>query len=138
MFFYLPFANSIFTLNLKKKIVSYFQSLLNLCDEYHFKNIKDCHKIGKKISFSNKFNFTLNQLDALVFFLFHTHNQKPKQNHQLYSSRAKTRSTQSQACVKYRGNIICIKRNTDVSTGDQKKQKIQRNVQIRLISRHYL
>ena len=36
------------------------------------------------------------------------------------SSTAKTRSTQSQACVKYRGNIICINRNTEVNTGDQK------------------
>ena len=54
------------------------------------------------------------------FFLFHSHDQKPKQNHQISSSRAKTRSTRSQTCVKYRGNIICIKRNTDVNTGNLK------------------
>ena len=54
------------------------------------------------------------------FYLFHSHDPKPKQNHQIASSRAKTRSTQSQTCVKYRGNIICIKRNTVVNTGDLK------------------
>ena len=51
------------------------------------------------------------------FFLFHSHDPKPKLNHQISSTRAKTRSTRSQACVKYMGNIICIKRNTDVNTG---------------------
>ena len=40
------------------------------------------------------------------------------------SSRAKTRSTQSQQCEKYRGILICIKRNTDVNTGDIKKNAI--------------
>ena len=35
-------------------------------------------------------------------------------------SRAKTRSTQSQKCEKNRGIMICIKRNTDVNTGDLK------------------
>ena len=54
------------------------------------------------------------------FFLFHSHVQKPKQNHQISSSREKKRSTQSQTCLKYRGNIIRIKRNTDVNTGNLK------------------
>ena len=54
------------------------------------------------------------------FFLFHSHDPKPKQNHQISISRVKIRSTQSQTCVKYRGNIICIKGNTDVNTGDLK------------------
>ena len=54
------------------------------------------------------------------FFLFHLHDPKPKQNHQISISKAKIRSTQSQTYVKYRGNIMCIKRNTDVSTGDLK------------------
>ena len=54
------------------------------------------------------------------FFLFHSHNPKIKQNHPISSTRAKTRSTRSQASVKYRGNIICIKRNTDGNTGDLK------------------
>ena len=54
------------------------------------------------------------------FFLFHSHDPKPKQNQQISSTWAKIRSTRSQACVKYRGNIICIKRNTDVNTGDLK------------------
>ena len=35
-------------------------------------------------------------------------------------SRAKTRSTQSPTCMKYRGIIIFIKRNSDVNTGDLK------------------
>ena len=34
------------------------------------------------------------------------------------SSRAQTRSTQSQTCMKYGGIIIFIKRNSDVNTGD--------------------
>ena len=36
------------------------------------------------------------------------------------SSRAKTRSTRSQICMKYRGIIILIKKNSDVNTGDLK------------------
>ena len=51
---------------------------------------------------------------------FHSHNPKPKQNHQIASSRAKTRSTRSQTCVKYRGINVFIKRNSDVNTGDLK------------------
>ena len=54
------------------------------------------------------------------FCLFHSHDPKPKRNYQIASSRAKTKSSWSQACVKYRDIIICIKRNTDVITSDQK------------------
>ena len=54
------------------------------------------------------------------FCLSHSHNQKLKRNHQIASSRAKTTLRQSQACVKYRCFIICIKRNTDVNIGDEK------------------
>ena len=54
------------------------------------------------------------------FFLFYSHDPKPKQNHQISISKAKIRSTRSQTYVKYRGNIMCIKWNTDVNTGDQK------------------
>ena len=54
------------------------------------------------------------------FFLFHSYNPNSKQNHQISSSRAKTRSTQSQTYVKYRGIIIRFKRNTDVNTGNLK------------------
>ena len=36
------------------------------------------------------------------------------------SSGVKTRLTQIQTCKKYRGIIICIKRNTIVDTGDLK------------------
>ena len=52
------------------------------------------------------------------FCLFHSHDQKSKQNHQIASSRAKTRSRRSQICVKYRGIIILIRRNTCVNTSD--------------------
>ena len=53
--------------------------------------------------------------------LFHLQDPKPKRNLQIASSRAKIRSRQSQICVKYRGNIICIKRKkTDVNTSDLK------------------
>ena len=52
------------------------------------------------------------------FCLFHSQDPKPKRNHQIARSRAKTRPRQSQTYVKCRGNIICIKRNTDVNTGD--------------------
>ena len=66
------------------------------------------------------------------FCLFHLQDPKPKRNHLIASSRAETRSRRSQTCVKYRGNIICIKRNTDVNTSDLKI--LHKNyVQIRLI-----
>ena len=48
----------------------------------------------------------------------------------MVSRRGKTRSTQSQTCVKYRGILPFIKRNTDVNTGDL----IFFYVKIRLIS----
>ena len=54
------------------------------------------------------------------FCLFHSHNPKPKRNHQIASSRAKKRSRRSQKCVKYRGIIMCIKRNPGVNTSDLK------------------
>ena len=47
------------------------------------------------------------------------------------SSRAKTRSTQSQTCVKYRGINILIKRISDVNIGDLKI--FTKCVKIRLI-----
>ena len=65
------------------------------------------------------------------FCLCHSQHPKSKQNHQITSSRAKTRSRRSQTCVKYRGVIICIKRNTDVNTSDLKKLK-KKNVKISL------
>ena len=54
------------------------------------------------------------------FFLFQSHDPKPKRNHQIASSKAMRKSRQSQTCVKYRGNIIWIRRNTDVNTSDMK------------------
>ena len=56
-----------------------------------------------------------------MFCFFNWHNLKQKQTHQMASSRAKTRSTRSQTCVKYRGIVIFIKRNSDVKTGDLQK-----------------
>ena len=35
-------------------------------------------------------------------------------------TKAKIRSRQSQTCAMFRGNIMCIKRNTDANTGDLK------------------
>ena len=54
------------------------------------------------------------------FCLFHSHDPKPKRNHHIASTTAMTRSRRSQACVKYGGIIICIKKNTGVNTGNQK------------------
>ena len=62
----------------------------------------------------------MNPTGRYSFCLFHLHDLKPKQIHQIASSRAKTRPRQSQTCVKYRGNIIRIKRNTDGNTSDLK------------------
>ena len=70
------------------------------------------------------------------FLLFHSYNPKQKQKHQMASSRAKPRSTQSQTCVKYRGIIILIKRNKIVKTSDLKifHKKMSKNG---LCSRRY-
>ena len=61
------------------------------------------------------------------FGLFHSRDPKPKQNNQIASSRAKKRSRLRQTCVKYRGNIICIKRKKDVNTSDKKLHKKRPN-----------
>ena len=90
------------------------------------KNINAFHKIGWKSDFQKNLPSLETNL-TLLFFLFHWHDPKQKQNHQISACREKIRSTRSQTCVKYRGNIICIKRNTDVNTSDLK------NVQKRLI-----
>ena len=52
------------------------------------------------------------------FCLFHSYDPKPKRNHQIACSRAKTES--SHPCVKYRGNVIWIRRNRDVNTSGLK------------------
>ena len=54
------------------------------------------------------------------FLLFHLNNPPKKFNHRMASSRAKTRSTQSQTCMKYRCIIIFIRKNSDVNTGNLK------------------
>ena len=73
-----------------------------------------------KIRFSKNLPSLETNLTLFFSFLFHWHDQKQMQDHQISTCRAKIRSTQCQTCVKYRGNIICIKRNTDVNTGDLK------------------
>ena len=78
-------------------------------------------KVVKNLIFSISLTSHETNLTLLFFCLFHSHVPKPKQNHQIASSRAKARSIRSQACVKYSGIIICIKRNADVNTGNQKK-----------------
>ena len=84
-----------------------------------FKIIMTVIKVVKNQIFK-KVYLPLKPTGRSCFFLFHSHDPKTKENHQIASSRAKTRSTRSQTCVKYRGNIICIKRNTDVNTHDLK------------------
>ena len=66
------------------------------------------------------------------FCLFHSHDQKLKRNHQIASSREKTKSRQSQTCVRYRDDIIFIRINTDVNTSDLKILD-KKNVQIRFL-----
>ena len=51
------------------------------------------------------------------FLLFLSHNPPKRFNHQMASSRAKARSTQSETCMMYRGIIIWINKNSDVNTG---------------------
>ena len=109
--FCLHFANSSFKTFF---YISYPQSLLNLWDEYHFSSIKNWHKSGKKGYLPMK------PTGRYYFCLFHSHDPKPKRNHQIASSKAKTKSRQSQTCVEYRGYIICIRRNTGVNTSDLK------------------
>ena len=65
-------------------------------------------KVAKNPIFLKKIKFLSTQLDGRVFLVFHPQDPKPKQIRQLASNRAKTRSTQSQTCVKYRGIIIFI------------------------------
>ena len=54
------------------------------------------------------------------FLLFHSYNLKQTRNHQMASSRAKARPTQSHTCVKYWGIIFLIRKNTIVHISDLK------------------
>ena len=55
------------------------------------------------------------------FFSFSLAQQKkPSRTHKIASHRAKTRSALCQTWLKYRGNIIFIRKNTEVNIGDQK------------------
>ena len=85
-----------------------------------FKHNNDCHKKWLKIRYSKKCYLPLKPTWCSCFFSFSLAWPKQQLNHQISRSRAKTRSTRSQTCVKYRDNIICIKRNTDVKTGNLK------------------
>ena len=95
-----------------------------------------CQKSDKKSNFSFKKNLST-QLDGRVFLFFHPQDPKPKRIHQIARNKAKTRSTWSQTCVKYRGIIIFILRNTDVNSGVLKilHQKMSK---LGVFSRHYL
>ena len=79
----------------------------------------------------------MNPTWRLSFLVFHPQDPEPKRIHQIASNRAKTRSTRSQTCVKYRGIIIFIERNTDVHSGDLKilHQKMSK---FGVFFRHYL
>ena len=74
-------------------------------------------KVPKKL---RKKKLSMNPTWRYSFLVFHLLDPQPKRIHQIASNRAKTRSTRSQTCVKYRGIIIFIKRNSDVNTSDLK------------------
>ena len=115
-----------FLFNFEKKWFHILNIFLIYVKNTIFKNINDFHKMGWRSDFQKNLPSLYTNL-TLLFFLFHWHKPKQKQNHQISTCRAKIRSTRSQTCVKYRGNIIFIKRNTDVNTSDLK------NYQKRLI-----
>ena len=101
------------------KNISYLKSSLNLGDEYHFHLSMTAIKVVRKLIFQKI--LTSHETNQLFFFcLFYKHDPKPKPNHQIASSRAKTKFRQSHTCVKYRGIIICIKINTYYNTSDLK------------------
>ena len=111
--FYLHFANSNlkvnfshFILNIKKKLFH----IWNLHKIYVFNNIFRkswlSQKWKKNPIFLKKINFYQPNLTVEFFLVFHPQDPKPNRIRQIASNRAKTRSTQSQTCVKYRGIII--------------------------------
>ena len=65
-------------------------------------------KVAKDPIFPKKKLFLPTQLDSRIFCFFHQQDPKPKRIRQRASNRAKTRSTQSQTCVKYRGITLFI------------------------------
>ena len=124
--FCLHFANSIFTViffalfSLLKK--SYFISAIftKIMWRIPFQKIlKTVINLVKNEIFK-KVYLPLKPTWRSCFFSFLLARPKPKAEPPNSSRSAKTRSTQSQACVKYMGNIICIKRNTDVNKSDLK------------------
>ena len=92
---------------------------MNLCDEYHLKFFMTFIKVVKNQIFKQIY-LPLKPTWRTCYFLFPWRDPKQKQNHQISACRAKISSTQSQTYVKYRGNIICVRKNTDVNTGDLK------------------
>ena len=87
-------------------------------------------KVVKNQTFQK--SLTSHETNQTILFLSLTsQDPKPKWNHQIVSSRAKTKSRQSQTFVNYRGNIIWIKRNTDVNKSDL--IKLHKNIKLRLI-----
>ena len=75
-----------------------------------FLYILNCHKSGKNI-YSFLVLLSMEPTWHYKFLLFHSHNPPQKIYHQMANSRAKTRSTQSQTCIKYEVINICIRRN---------------------------
>ena len=71
------------------------------------------------------------------FLLFHSYNLKQTRNHQMTSSRAKARPTQSHTCVKYWGIIFLIRKNTIVHISDLKifhKKKSKKSLIFQMLS----
>ena len=71
----------------------------------------------------NECVFEKTRINVFVFNL-PTPTLKSKAEHWMASSRARSRSTQSKTCVKYRGIIIFISRNTDLKILHQKMSKL--------------
>ena len=107
IFILLKVTFSHFFHDIKKKLFH----ILNLHKIYVFNNIFKWSWLSKKwpkSDFSKLFAFLWTQLDSIVFLVFHPHDPKPKRIHQMASNSAKTWSTRSQTCVKYKGIITFI------------------------------
>ena len=62
-----------------------------------------------KIKFFRKVQLPMKPTEHYCLCPFHLQDPKPKGNHQIASSRAKTRLRPIQTCVKYRGNIFVLR-----------------------------
>ena len=106
-----------FILNIKNELFH----IWNLHKNYMLNNIFFKYPLLSKKMAKNRFfkvRFFMKPIWRYSFLLFYSQNPPKKFNYRMASSRAKTRSTQSQTCMKYRCFIIFIKRYSDVNTGD--------------------